>query len=282
MPGRPNRVTDELIELNGLRFHFRDWESAKPGAPSVVLLHGFSGHSRVWDPTARLLAEDYRVLALDQRGHGESAWDPARGYTPEQYAEDVAAFAAALGLSNFVLVGLSMGGTAAIAYAGRRPPVLERLVIVDIGPELSDAGLDRILASLIQAPDEFESPEVLIERMLAANPNADPEAVRHRARYNAVRTADGRWTWRWDRALRDEQVARRTMLDPAEGWRLVANIGVPTLLVRGEHSDILAPEVASRMVETIPDCRLLEVAGAGHTVPYDRFEGFMDALRTFV
>lgn len=275
-------VTDELIELNGLRFHYRDWASTTAGAPTLLFLHGFTGHSRIWDPAAQELTRTHRILALDQRGHGESAWGPPEGYTPQQLGDDLAAFVAALDLRNFTLVGLSMGGTASIEYAGRRPSELARLVIVDVTPEIAQAGRDRIAAGL-EASDVFETRDVVIERMVAANPNGDPEAIARRARHNLMRTADGRWTWRWDRALRRRAVVEQTTFQPPEtGWERCAAVTVPTLLIRGERSDIVSVEAGRQMVHVIPDCRFIEVAGSGHTVPYDRFEGFMEALRTFV
>lgn len=221
------------------------------------------------------------MLALDQRGHGETAWGRADSYHPDQMADDLAGFVAALGLRTFALIGLSMGGTVSIAYAGRRPRELARLVIVDIGPELVPEGRARILGNL-HAPDVFGDRDEVIERLVAASPRADAAEVRHRARHNFMRLADGRWTWRWDRALRDESAAERTMMEPAEAWRRLRSVNVPTLLVRGELSDILSADMAHEMISVIPECRFQEVAAAGHPVPSDQPDGFLAALRTFI
>ena len=105
-----------------------------------MLLHGLSGHARSWDAFAEAMTDRYRVLALDQRGHGESAWAPADRYGVEDMADDLAAFVEAMGLKEFHLLGLSMGGMVTMEYAGRRPPQLARCAIVDIGPELVAAG----------------------------------------------------------------------------------------------------------------------------------------------
>lgn len=273
-------VTDEFVELNGIRFHYRDWPSAKAGAQDLVLLHGFTGHTRTWDTVARAMSANYRVLVLDQRGHGESGWATADGYGPDEMVADIEAFVGALGLKRFVLLGLSMGGQNAIGYAGKQPPELERLVIVDVGPEGDAAGLSRI-ANSVQASDRFDAPEDALARALGGSPNADPDEVRHRALHNLMRTADGKWTWRYDRALRDPSNPRPRR-SPEDGWALVANINVPTLLIRGEISDILPRAVADRMVQTIPDCRFVEVAGSGHSVHQERPAGFLEALRTFL
>jgi len=133
-------VADELIELRGLRFHYRDWPSKRAGAPDLVLLHGFTGHARSWDSFAEAMTDGYRVLALDQRGHGETGWAPADRYGVGDMADDLTAFVKALGLRSFSLLGLSMGGMVTMEYAGRRPAELARAVIVDIGPEIVTAG----------------------------------------------------------------------------------------------------------------------------------------------
>jgi pimeloyl-ACP methyl ester carboxylesterase len=273
-------VRDELVELRGLRFHYRDWPAAKPGAQDLLLLHGYTGHARSWDAFSEAMTDRYRVLALDQRGHGETGWASRDQYGTGEMVADVQAFVAALSLDRFAMLGLSMGGIVSIGYAGMRPPELERLVIVDIAPEIAAEGLRRIQAGVVQS-DVFVSREAAFAQAREDNP-VPPEAHhRHRVDYSVMRTADGRWTWRYDPALRDP-TNRREGLAAADGWRLAASIAVPTLVVRGERSDILDPPVAARLVETIADCRLVEVQGSGHSVPLDKPDGFLAAVRTFL
>lgn len=273
-------VTDHVITLNGLQFHYREWPSARAGAQDLVLLHGFTGHARSWDSFAEAMSRDYRVLALDQRGHGETQWAAPDKYGVDFMVSDLEAFVAALALDRFVLLGLSMGGRNAIHYAGKRPAQLERLVIVDIGPETGASGAARIQAG-VQANDIFDSVEAAIAQGRRANPNADEAEQVHRITHNLMPTADGKWTYRYDRALRDPSNPRPRPT-PEEGWQLVRQITVPTLLVRGEVSDVLPREVADRMVTEIPDCRFVEVPGSGHSVPLERPQGFLEAVRSFL
>lgn len=269
-------VRDDYLLLDGLRLHYRDWGDAS--APPLILLHGFTGHARSWDSLASTLVPRYRVLALDQRGHGESGWTD--DYSTPAMVGDIRAFIAALGLTSYALLGLSMGGRNAIHFAGERPPGLERLVIVDIGPEIMASGAARIQEG-VAANDSFASPEEAIARGRAANPRADEAELAHRTRHNLMRTPDGRWTFRYDRVLRDPS-RPRPRPEADEGWKLWANIAVPTLLVRGELSDILAPEVAARMVAEHPDCRFVEVRGSGHSVPLEAPRAFRAAVQTFL
>jgi esterase len=267
---------DRYVTLNGLRFHYIEWPNE--GAPVLVLLHGLSSHAHSWDSFARAMAGDYRVLALDQRGHGESAW--ADDYSMERRVEDLAAFVRELKIGRFTLLGLSLGGMCAYGYAPRYPETLERLVIVDIAPDLLSEGIQRIATGL-QSPDTVDSPEEALAAARAGNPRADEQELRHRVMNNLKQLPDGRWAFRFDPALRSLD-RRGPVPDPEELWATFRNISCPTLVVRGEESDLLGREAAARMAREIPDCRVVEVPGAGHSVPLDRPREFLEAVRPFL
>src|SRR5688500_2280700 len=97
---------DRTITANGLRVHYREWGSAAD--PPVVLLHGYLCHARMFDSLARSLSQHFRVLAVDQRGHGETAW--ADVYGPDVLQEDLESLVDALGLERLSLLGFSFGG----------------------------------------------------------------------------------------------------------------------------------------------------------------------------
>lgn len=147
-------ATDRFVELNGLRFHYRDWGGPASGRP-IVLLHGLASTAHIWDLAAPRLAERARLVALDQRGHGESA-KPDTGYDFGQITADLEAFLAALGLERPVLVGHSWGGNVVLAYGATRPEgprAPAGLVLVDGGtlelqgrPEMTWERAERELA----------------------------------------------------------------------------------------------------------------------------------------
>jgi esterase len=267
-------VQDKTVTLNGLRFHYRDW--GNEGAQPLLLLHGFTSHSRSWDTFAAAMRDRFQVLALDQRGHGETEW--AQDYHYERMVEDVDAFVRAVGLKRFALLGLSMGGRNAYHYAGQHPEEVERLVIVDIGPEIVASGSARIQAGT-QAQDVFASPEEAFQQARAANHRPADAELRHRVTNNLMQTPDGKWTFRYDKALRS---GPRPRPEPDEGWALLRKITCPTLVVRGEDSDILSVETAERMARELPHGTLVTVPDAGHSIPLDRPEGFLAAVRPFL
>jgi pimeloyl-ACP methyl ester carboxylesterase len=271
--------TDRTITLRGLRFHYVDWGQA--AAPPVVFLHGITGHARTWDDEARLLAERYRVLVLDQRGHGDSDPAPDGDYSDGALLADLVAFADALGLRRCTLVALSLGGRVAINFAGTQPERVERLMIVDIGPEIEPVGRARVGALMAGAPERFESVEDAITHMRANAPLYTESMLRHRAQHAVRPLPDGGFTWKYDRALR-EAIRQGRMRVPADLWAQWRAITCPTLLVRGALSDILSDETAKRMVDELPGARLVVVPGAGHTVPGDQPAAFQSLLREFL
>jgi len=269
-------VFDRSAMLGGLRFHYREWPN--PGAQALVLLHGFTGHAHSWDAFAEAMQPRYHVYALDQRGHGDSAWTD--DYSADAMVEDVQRFVTALGLKKFALLGLSMGGRNAYHFAGAHPEEVERLVIVDIGPEIATSGATRISTG-VQAGDVFASPEEAIKRGRAANPRADEAELIHRTLNNLMLQEDGTWTFRYDKALRSpERPLPRP--NPVQAWATLAKITAPTLLIRGELSDVLDVAVAERMLKEIPNCVFAEVPGAGHSIPLESPKGFLEAAKTFL
>jgi esterase len=268
-------VADREITLDGIAFHYREWGA--PSSPPLVILHGVSSHARTWGTFARAFCGRYHIFALDQRGHGESGW--ADDYSPERRVEDLAAFVDALGLERFVLVGLSMGGICAYGYAPGHAERLDKLVIVDIAPELETGGMRRI-GTALATPAEFDDPEEAVAFSRAANPRPPESELRNRVLHNLIQRDDGKWIFRYDPRVSGVTRARRA--DPEPVWASFAKITCPTLLVRGAESDLLGRAAAERMTREIPDCRLVEVPNAGHSVPLDNPQGFIEAVGTFL
>ena len=270
---------DHTVALHGLRFHYT--ERGEREAPVVVMLHGVTGHARTWDDEGAALASHYRVLALDQRGHGDSDSPPDADYTIARLAADLAAFADALGLATFTLCGLSLGGRVGIQYAGTHPARVSRLVVVDIGPDIAPEGRMRVGRLMAGAPERFDTLDEGFAYMRTNNPRYTDAMLRHRATHGLRPLPDGGLTWKYDRGLR-ELVRSGRWSDPIDLWPAWRAIACPTLLVRGAESDILSPEIATTMVQAQPRARYVEVAGAGHTVPGDQPESFVKLLREFL
>ncbi|MBI3326478.1 MAG: alpha/beta hydrolase [Nitrospinae bacterium] len=246
----------------------------------MLLLHGFSSHAHYWDTFARAMGDAFHVLALDQRGHGDSDWAKDGAYTVDDHATDIGAFHDQLMLDPVVLIGLSMGGRNAIMYTGIHPGKVEKLVIVDIGPDIDPRGAERVRRTAADAPEEFTAIDEAVAYLRPLNTRASEVSLRYRVEHGLKQLPNGRYTWKYDTFLREQR--RKGTPPPVDLWPVVRRIKVPTLILRGSESDVFAPETARRMQDMIPTSQLVEIPGAGHSIPADAPATFEQAVRAFV
>jgi esterase len=263
------------VQANGLGIHYLEW--GRPDAPPLVLLHGLRGHAHSWDDVSAHLAGRYRVLALDQRGRGETDWPKDGNYATEAFAADLAAFCDAVGLERFILVGHSMGGRNGILFTAQNPDRVSALAVVDIGPEIQPEGAARIRKEIVDAPERFADLDAAVKQAVAENPLASEAVLRRRVQYQTRPLPDGGVGWRYDAAIR-EQMRSNTRPPPPDFWALWAGVKCPALIVRGAQTDTLSPAVAERMRRANPRAELAEVERAAHMTFEDNPRGFIAAL----
>jgi len=266
---------DRIATIGNFSFHYLDWGTA--GLPPLLCLHGITQTAHSWDEVAPALAQTHHVRALDQRGHGDSPWAPDGDYRLTTQSHDVEAFLRAIDAAPAVLIALSMGGLVALSLAARAPDLVGALVVVDIAPEVQRGGVENI-RTFIAATDELDQFEDFVTRAHAFNPRRSLENIRERLHHNLKQLPSGRWTWKYDPALRNPARVGEGMGDL---WQQVAAIRCPVLIVRGAESDILAPEVAARF-GGIVGAEVRTVAGAGHSVMGDNPAGFLAAVEPFL
>ncbi len=266
--------------VGNLKLHYQEWGNAS--GPAILMLHGFGVSGHMFDEFADRMQDQCRLIALDQRGHGDSDWSEEGDYSRDAFVADIEAFAAALGLERFVLMGHSMGGLNAVSYTVKNPARVRALVLVDVGPEAAKEGVDNIVR-FTRGPDELEFEE-FVEMAHRFNPRRSLENIRERMRHRLKPAADGKWTWKFDKRFREgrENLRVGSELSNDDTWQLFRSIRVPALLVRGAESDVLTEEVAERVVAEMPRARLSVVAGAGHSVPGDNPDDFTAAVREFL
>ena len=270
---------NKTVSVNGLKLSYLDW--GNESSPHMVLVHGLRGHRHSWDDLSAAVCKDFHVMALDQRGRGESDWAPDGDYSTEAYVADLAAFSEALGLDKFVLVGHSMGGRNSMTFGGKYPEKLEKLVVVDVGPESDPRGGARISREIINVPEEFDSFEAVVEYMNQQNRFASDRVMRRRLTYATKELPNGKIGWRYDLAIREAR--RQGISTPQEDlWPALSKITCPTLVVRGAETDLLTLDVAQRMVQTFPNGQLVEIPRAGHMVFEDNPEDFIAAVTRFL
>lgn len=254
--------TDRTLTVNGLALHYHDWGS--PQRPPLVLLHGLSSNAWALAPFARRLRDRLHILALDVRGHGDSAWSDEGKYEFGDQAADLASFVDQLSLERFSLLGTSMGGMIALQYAGEHADRLERLVINDIGPEI-EAGSNRITQQAGERPSSFATDEEAIDFGIRTRPNLavlSPDERREVLRSGIRQLDDGRWTWKIDPEYARQRV--KSGAKPRPAWSTLNHVTCPTLVLWGTQSDVLSEQQAHRMVEALPRGELVSVPDVGH------------------
>jgi pimeloyl-ACP methyl ester carboxylesterase len=272
---QPAPYVSRFADLGGLRLHYQDYGTE--GRPVMLCLHGGAAHGHWFDFIASGFTQDYHVLALDQRGHGDSAWVDPPGYSYHDYASDIDKVAAQLGLRGFVLIGHSMGGMVSLTYAATYPGRLAKLVIVDTSVNLSEERLSAMRDVGQRGGSSYATREELVARyrLRPAGTLASPEVVRHIAGHSARQFPDGGWRHKFDRGV----YALREKLDGMPFWDKVK---VPALLVRGERSQRITPQVYADVKARAPQVELAEVPDSDHHVTLDNPAGFTRTVKSFL
>jgi pimeloyl-ACP methyl ester carboxylesterase len=255
--------TPRTSTVNGLRLRYLEWGDA--GAPPVVCVHGYTSSAETFNALARRFRDRLRLIAMDVRGHGESAWSPDGAYQYADQAGDLAGLVDQLGLRQFTLIGTSMGGIIAMTYAGAHEDRLSGLVINDIGPD-PEAGTQRITQMVGERPERFATLDEAMayrRRMSPIVAGRAEDDQRELALGVLQRDAGGTWRWKMDPAYITQRVQHGAPKRPPL-WPALARIHAPTLVVWGADSDVLSGPQARRMVETLPKGELVTVPGVGH------------------
>lgn len=265
---------------DGLRLHARDYAArdveAAAGRPPILCLPGLTRNARDFEVLAERLSASWRVICIDLRGRGESGYakDPM-SYVPLVYVQDVEKLLGELGCDRYVAIGTSLGGIVTLLLAGAARETIVGAVLNDVGPDVDPAGLARIRGYVGKSsswPTWMHAARAVAEANAAIYP----------------RYAIGDWLAMAKRLYRLNSSGRIVLdydLKIAEPFRLPGNeagpdmwpaldrlAGVPTLIVRGALSDVLAPGTLDRMLKALPQATLVTVADTGHAPTLDEPE----------
>jgi esterase len=271
---------DKEVTVNGLKLHYQEWGHL--AAPPMLLLHGFGVSGHMFDEFAERMQDRYRLIALDQRGHGDSDWAPGGDYSRDAFVGDIEGFREALGLDDFILVAHSMGGLNAVGYTIAHQVRVRSLVLIDVGPEAAKEGVDNIVR-FTRGPDELDFEE-FVEMAHRFNQRRTMDNIRERMRHRLKQMPNGKWTWKFDSKFRTQDSTLRVGSDQTndQTWAQFRDIRCPVLLVRGAESDVLTQAVADRCIREMQRARLVVVPGAGHSVPGDNPDAFTEVVTEFL
>ena len=274
-----------------LRLHYVDW--GNPEAPPLLLVHGGRDHCRSWDWVAQELARDWRVIAPDLRGHGDSAWSPDGDYSMPSYIYDLAQLVHQLKLPPVALVAHSLGGNIALRYSGLYPETVSKLVAIEgLGPspkmirergarpiqERWRAWIDEKRSVAGRLPKRYASVEEALARMKSENAYLTDAQAHHLTVHGVSQNEDGSYSWKFDNYLRAWSPVDITQEEIEGLWRAIT---CPTLLCYGAESWASNPEKDGR-AQHFRNARVATFPNAGHWVHHDQFERFMAEPRGFL
>ncbi len=272
----PEPPESRVAEVNGICLRYLDWGNAH--LPKLLFIHGFAQQAHSWDFAALAVRDICHVVSVDLRGHGESGRAPGGSYSFDDLYADIDAFVASISFRNPFICGLSLGGTLAYTYAANNPDSVRGLVIAESAPESKREGRESI-RNFTSGPGEFDSLGELVEKVRQLTPWRSVEQVRSSLVHSVGRNGAGRWTWKYDPAI---NTLHSTYGAPESRWAALERLTMPTLLVRGEESDITDAAIVARMADVISDSRLVSIPDAGHRVSGDNPAMFNAALRSFL
>lgn len=283
--------TSQTFISQRLRLHYLDW--GDNGKPPLVLVHGGRDHARSWDWTAERLREDWHVVAMDHRGHGDSEWVSDGNYQTGDMVYDLAQLIHQLGAGPVTIVSHSMGGHVALRYAGSFPDMVTRLVAIEgLGPspdwlkemrakpwpERVAEWVGKKRAAAGRTPRRYDSIEAAFARMIEENSYLTEAQARHLTIHGVNRNEDGTFSWKFDPYLNVWPVDDLPDECLHQSWNAIS---CPTLLLYGAESWASNPEKDGRL-EHLGHARVIEFEKAGHWLHHDQFERFMTVLGEFL
>lgn len=250
-----------------MKLHYRTLGEGKP----MIILHGLFGFSDNWQTHAKKLAEYYLVILVDLRNHGHSDWADEISY--ELMANDVYELCLELQLSDFILLGHSMGGKVAMYFAQAHEHLLDKLVVVDIGMKAYPMHHEHILAGIHAVDIKNNKTRSQAEKQLSAH--IDSEGVKQFLLKNLYWKEKGQLAWRMNVEVLERDMPNILAEVPD------TQVNVPTLFIRGEMSNYILDEDIPAIEDVFIDAEIVTIQNAGHWVHAEAPAEFLDTLLSF-
>lgn len=252
-----------------------------PDHTPVLLMHGGGQTRRSWGTAVTaLIARGYYVVSLDLRGHGESGWPEDADYSLNAFVFDLNAVMKTLPRPP-VVVGASLGGVIGLLAVGEQRNAATGLVLVDIAPDMNRQGAANITGFMSAYPNGFATVEEAAEAVAAYLPHRPRPKESSGLRKNLRVGPDGRFYWHWDPRLTDGTPVPMAEIAGRMN-QATRHVTVPTLLVRGEHSELISEQAIETFRGLLPEAEYVDVKGARHMVAGDENSRFNQAVLDFL
>ncbi|WP_432470475.1 alpha/beta fold hydrolase [Amphritea sp. HPY] len=257
------------VQANGIRQHFLRYGEAKEGRDPVIIVPGITSPAVTWGFVGERFGEHYDTYILDVRGRGLSEASDTLDYSLDAQAADLLAFAEALGLERYSVVGHSMGGRIGIRAAHSKPGAIARLVLLD--PPVSGPGRREYPSKLPWYVDSIRMAKkgIQLEEMRTFCPTWTEEQLRLRMQW--LHTCD-----------------ERAIVDSFNGFHTddfhvdMPYVKVPVMLMIAGRGDVIREEDVTEIKTLLDDLVVSHVPDAGHMIPWDDEEGFYKAFGSFL
>ncbi|WP_181008403.1 alpha/beta fold hydrolase [Sphingomonas montanisoli] len=282
--------TRRTFASNGIELSYLDWGNHH--APPLILLHGNRDHARSWDWAARVLRDDWHVVAVDLRGHGDSGWSPERRYDFAAFIVDLVGLIAHLGVEKVTILAHSMGAHLGLRFAAVYPDLVSRMMLVEpVGAPIEiEAAMNRQTPAerirewvretnaLASAPARrFATRDEALARMKAGNPALTDEQAHHLTIHALAPSGDGGWRWKYDPVHVRPPFPDIGQADIDALWRAIR---CPTRFLYGAES--WPSSLPARIASLMPDAERVVLEGAGHWPHHDQFDRFIAEVRAFL
>ena len=264
---------DRNVTVNGIRIYYLDWGTT--GKQPLILLHGIARVAHTFDHLAPHFTANYHVIAVDMRGHGDSAWNAQGAYVVEDYVRDIEALIAELKLRNIVLWGNSTGGRVAQMIAGLHPELVSAVIVEDVGPERPREVSNRRADRMSKEAAGWASAEDLLAHAKTENPRASEPVLRRLIEHGSKPRADGRIVWKRDPAILNGFV-------PTELWATVRRIKAPIIYILGGASSIVPAQTQMDIRQALPQAQIVMLPGLGHYPSDEKPAEFLAVVDRFL
>lgn len=254
--------TDRTVERPGVLLHVVDWGGS---GPTLLLTHGITAQAHVWDPVAMALRDRFRVLSLDQRGHGDSSKPPA-GYAATDFAADMVSVMDALADGPSLVMGHSLGGRNSLALAALYPERIAGAVSVEFGPWIGRESFLRLRERVLAAPASFDSPDTARAYLRGRYSGLPADAIARRARFGLQLTADQRLVWKHER----HSMAETLEFLEHDLTELILAIRVPVMVIHGAESAFYDAPAFEKLQSARPDFLYREIPETDHYAHEER------------
>lgn len=270
-----------------LRLHYLDW--GNESAPPLLCIHGIHDHCRSWDWVVDYLKDDFHIIAVDLRGHGDSEWAVGSSYMLIEYVYDIAQLISQQHLEPLNILSHSLGGTIAAMYSGLYPESVDKLIVIEgvgLYPFPDRAGASSRIRGWIDSGRQMSARTVrryptfekANERMYNMNPHLSKEQARHLAGHGSNQNEDGTYSWKFDNYTRMHSPYDMTRDDMVELWQ---EIKAQTLIINSSHGypHRIGQDGTDRYFRNL---EMTHINDAGHWSHHDQLESVIEHVCRFL